>query len=345
MAERVTIFDIAKEAGVSIATVSRVMSGADNVRPSTRAKVMEVAHKYNFRPSMFASSLSKRRSRTLGMLAPLVDNPYYTKLCLAAQQEAQSSGYSIILYQLPAGTHLTRTFTDLLIAKHLDGLLICGDIISETNEQSIVESMRQIRQYMPVVMVCSEKPYGECVCLCNGLDLAMRMSVHHLFHLGHERIAMLGGTGPSENPQTREYAYVDEMKARDLIPYPYTSGASLAEGTLCVLKLLNNLHGREAPSAVVCFNDLVALGALKQFKKLGYRIPEDIALIGCDNQFFADYADPPLTTIDLRIEETARLAVRTLISPGDLPTFHQTLQPTLVIRESCGAYLHKDPMA
>ena len=343
MAERVTIFDIAKEAGVSIATVSRVMAGASNVRPATREKVIDVANKYNFRPSMLASNLSRKVSRTLGILVPLEDNPYYTELSLAAQREAQAAGYSAILYQLPTGGLLNDSFMDLLIARRLDGLLVCGDILSELNEHSFEASLQQLRQHMAVVMITSDRPYEHCVCLCNGLDIATRMSMNHLFQLGHERIAMLGGTGPATNPRTREYTYFSEMTTRGLEPYPYTSGNSLQEGELCVLKLWGSLGERQPPTAMICFNDLIALGALKQCKKLGLRVPEEMALIGCDNQFFADYADPPLTTVDLRIQETARLAVRTLIGPDELPAFHQVMQPNLVIRESCGAHLPHIP--
>lgn len=117
-----------------------------------------------------------------------------------------------------------------------------------------------------------------------------------------------------------------------------TAGESALEGEACVTSLFAQLGGRARPTALVAFNDLVALGSLRQIKRMGLRVPEDVALVGCDNQFFAPYADPPLTTLDLHIEETSRLAMNLLVSAqtANLDGFAQYFEPTLIVRESCG---------
>ncbi len=336
MSDRKTIFDIAEEAGVSIATVSRVMAGSEKVRPTTRDKVMDIIQKHNFKPSMIASGLSKRKSHTIGMVMPLIENPYYAKLCVAAQQEAQRSDISMQLYQMARGTMFTQAFVDLLIGKRMDGLILSGDIASESNNESVMDLMRQVKPYMPLVMIMPLWAHDECVCLTSDLSGGFRMAIRHLIRLGHERIAMVGGTGPTENPGTREYAYVDELTGRGLPVYPFTTGETPADGELCVLKLLSGLEGQERPTALVCFNDLVAMGALRQLKRMGIEVPEGMAVVGCDNLFFAGYTEPGLTTVDFGIEETARLAVRVLMD-GDAVVFRKVFEPTLVVRDSCGA--------
>lgn len=338
MSERVTIFDIAKEAGVSIATVSRVMAGSDKVRPQTRDRVMDIVQKHNFKPSMIASGLSKRKSHTIGMVMPMIANPYYAKLCVAAQQEAQRADYSVLLYQISRGTMFTQGFVDLLIGKRMDGLILSGDISSLTSDQTVMDLVRQVKQYMPLVMIMPLWRHDECVCLASDLAGGVRMALRHLIQLGHERIAMLGGTGPTENPDTREYAYADELMGRGLPVYPFTTGDTAADGELCVLKLLSGLEGQPRPTAMVCFNDLVAMGALRQLRQMGVSVPSEMAVVGCDNVFFAGYTEPALTTVDLGIEETARLAVRVLLSgDGGSGVFRKVFEPTLVVRDSCGA--------
>ena len=105
--------------------------------------------------------------------------------------------------------------------------------------------------------------------------------------------------------------------------------------------MLTNLDRRRWPTALIAFNDLVALGAMKQLKQMGLRLPEDMAIIGCDNQFFCPYTDPPMTSVDLHPEEMARSAVRELLlsHDGDAKTFSMMRDATLVVRESCGARL------
>lgn len=345
MGERVNIFDIAREAGVSIATVSRVVAGSAQVRPATREKVMRIVEKYNFKPSMVATGLSQRTSHTLGMVLPLIDNPFYTQLCLAAQVEAQNMGYSLMLYQVERDTPRGQSFVDMLIGKRLDGMVISGDIISDATYPFISECIAQVRQYMPVVVINPWAMQVQCPCLLSDLDGSMRLAIRHLVRLGHRRIAMIGGNPGSDNPDTREFAYGDEMRRQGLerYIYPLTAGESPTDGELCVFNLLSTAEPGCAPTALVAFNDLLALGAIKQLKRMGLSVPRDMAVVGCDNQFFAPYVDPPLTTVNLRIEDAARNAVRLLAGAQreELGVFQKTFEPELIVRDSCGAGLER----
>ena len=343
MNERVNIFDIAKEAGVSIATVSRVISGSPNVRGATRDKVMRIVSKYNFKPNRIATGLSKKKSHTIGIVLPGIQNPFYTKMWIAAQQEALRQDYTIILYQVSRGDILNQSFIDDLIGKRLDGVVFTDDITSEQSQASVLDCFTQLQQYMPVVMITPSKCDLSCPCLSSDLAGATRMAIRHLMRLGHTRIALIGGNQDNAMENTREWGYLSEVAAQNLSPYPFTTGDTPPEGETCVNKLLTPLSIKERPTALICFNDMIALGAIKQLQRMGYKLPDDMAIVSCDNQFFAPYTNPPLTTVDLRIEDTARQAVHLLThaEAEPLTEFHQLFEPTLIVRESCGASLNR----
>ena len=338
MNEHITIFDIAKEAGVSIATVSRVISGSASVRSATRERVLEVMEKYNYRPSMVATGLSRKKTNTLDTILPLIENPIYSMMCIALQQEAERLNYSTLLFQIARGTMLTPDFTDQLIARRLDGVIFSGDVTDASSNDLALDCMRRLRRQMPLVAINLREVSHELPCLITELAACSSLAIRHLTKLGHRRIALLGGVGDAQLPNTREQGYIDEITRLGLEVYPLTVGEAPLDGEACVSSLFAQLGGRERPTALIAFNDLVAMGALRQLRRMGLRVPEDIALVGCDNQFFARYTDPPLTTLDLHIEETGRLAMNLLVSAqsADLDGFAQHFEPTLIVRESCG---------
>ncbi|MDO4546528.1 MAG: LacI family DNA-binding transcriptional regulator, partial [Clostridia bacterium] len=167
MSDNVTIVDIAKEAGVSIATVSRVLSGAGSVRQSTREKVEAVVERYGYTPNMIAASLNKRKSRALGIVLPFLDNPYYSRLCIAAQNTAQANGYSALLYQMKKGSPIPSEFIDMLIGKRLDGVLFSGDVMDATSKLEATNQVLQLRRHMPVVIINPIMMDVECAKLMN----------------------------------------------------------------------------------------------------------------------------------------------------------------------------------
>jgi len=338
MSEHTTIFDIAREAGVSIATVSRVISGNPSVRAETRERVLAVVAKYNFRPSMVATGLSRKKTHTMGIIIPLMENPFYSKMCVELQLEAERLNYSTLLFQIPRGTMLQQDFLDQLIARRLDGVVFSGDVTDDSSSDSAMESMLKLRRQMPLVAINLRQVCPDLPCLVTDLSECSHLAIRHLHKLGHRRIALIGGVGTAQLSNTREQGYLDEMERLGLEPYPMTAGEDALGGEACVTSLFAQLGGREKPTALVAFNDLVALGALRQLKRMGLSVPGDIALMGCDNQFFAAYTDPPLTTLDLHIEETSRLAMNILVSAqtANLDAFAQHFAPTLIVRESCG---------
>ena len=340
---KITIYDIAREAGVSTATVTRVLSGHPSVRADTRERVQRIIDAHVYTPSASARDLEGRSTRTIGIVMPPVINPYFTRLYNAAYEEAQANGYYAALFQMNENQPIRRELVDELIRRRLGGVIFAGNIWS-SERSGLKEALERLRNYMPVVAVCPPATQLDCICVHSDLVGCSRLPVRHLHTLGHRRIAFIGGSMRLSDASRRGQNFLEELRAIDLPDdpaYHVDCGYDAEGGERAVLRMLTNLDRRRWPTALIAFNDLVALGAMKQLKQMGLRLPEDMAIIGCDNQFFCPYTDPPMTSVDLHPEEMARSAVRELLlsHDGDAKTFSMMRDATLVVRESCGARL------
>jgi LacI family transcriptional regulator len=340
---RITIFDIAKEAGVSIATVSRVLSDSAGVKMETKQNVMKVIAKYDFSPSMIARGLHQRKSNTLGIVLPEITNPFYAELFNSADAEAQRFGYSMLLHRIEQNERVDPSFIDRLIEKRLDGVLLAGGIV-ECPTPEIINILARLQRYMPMMIFAPPIKGLDCIYLYVDLYESSCQSVRHLHALGHRRIALLGGDDSNVSSTEREKGFFDETRRLSLnsnAAYRHETGYTPASGEVGVLKLLSSIPRKEWPTALIAINDLVALGTLRQLHRMGMSVPGDFALIGCDNQFFAQYTIPPLTTVDLHTEELGRAAVKHLLKAREADAIHftQMRESTLIIRESCGAHM------
>lgn len=350
MASSLTIHDIAREAGVSASTVSRVLSDHPNVSQKTRDQVMRVVQKYDFQPNSIARGLQQQRSRTLGIIMPDADHPHYAELFTAAYDQARALGYSLVLYSLHPGERVTEDFINQLIERRLDGVLLTGGCVEVSHYPELATLLSKLQRYMPLVALCSPIPGVECVHIYNDIALGMRLCVRHLSSLGHVRIALLGEAQRAaafRTMQQRLLGFMSEINALGLEPITlHTDLHRPQNGEMAILRLWDQLPEAKRPTALVCTNDLMALGAIRQLARMGLRVPEDVAVIGCDNQFFAAYTLPSITTIDMHTAEHGRLAVRELAAQVDSPggTYHRVYEPSLIIRESCGCQLGRRDM-
>lgn len=345
-----TIYDIAREAGVSIATVSRVMGGRENVSAKTRDKVEKVARRYAYQPSTIARSLEHHMERTIGIVVQDLRNPYYNRMLCAAEEEAQKYGYDVWLYRPPQGEDYSEDdIVDRLIARGLSGAFIAGGIV-EASRADLPGAIHRLRQHMPVALICPPIHNLDCICLYYDLATAAAQVVRHLNMLGHRRIAFVGGAGLLQTSGARGEGFLAalrELGLEDVEKYRHEGGYNPEAGEIGVLKLLGGCEKKEWPTAIVCFNDMVALGALKQLKQMNLRVPQDMAVVGFDNDFFSAYTDPPLTTVDLHPDSQARSAINELMTTGAQTVAPFTLMrdATLIIRESCGVKLGRREFA
>ncbi len=343
MEKKITIYDVAKEAGVSTATVTRVVTGQSNVRALTREKVQQVIDKYGYAPSAIARGLENGQNKTIGIILPEIVNPYFAQLFSAAEEEAQRSGYSVWLRQIPSDAPIDDAVVDEMISRRLNGAFFVGGIL-EASRPGLINALKRLGQYMPIVAICPPQANLNCICLYNDLASCMRHAVQHLHMLGHRRIAFVGGSLQEGGSGARGQGFLEELRILGLPDNPayhHENGFDTESGERAVLRLLSSLDKKVWPTAMIAFNDLVALGAMKQLKQMGLTLPQDMAIIGCDNQFFCPYTDPPLTSMDLHPLEHAKSAIRELLAAQENNTqpFSLMRDSTLVVRESCGAKL------
>ena len=346
MDKKTTIYDIAREAGVSTATVTRVTNGDPRVRASTREKVQRVIDAHAYMPSASARSLERGHSRTIGIIMPAVLNPYFTRVYSIVYDEAAQGGYLCCLFQIQENSPIPQSTVQEIIARRLDGVIFAGNIWS-SERSGLPEALESLRRYMPVVAICPPATELDCICVHSDLVGCSRLPVRHLHTLGHRRIAFIGGSMRTSDASRRGQYFLKELRELGLTDdpaYHVDCGFDAESGERAVLRMLSGLDRRRWPTAMFAFNDLVALGAMKQLKQMGLRLPEDMAIIGCDNQFFCPYTDPPLTSVDLHPEEMARSAVRELLfavenSGSAASSFSMMREATLIVRESCGARL------
>lgn len=347
MPKRATIYDIAKEAGVSTATVTRVVAGDARVRTATREKVQQVIDKWGYVPSAAAHSLDGSCTHTIAVVMPAVSNPYFDRIFDTIYETAQQNGYFAFLLRIAENQPIPREIVDEILRRRMDGAIFAGNIWS-AERSGLSEALNRLRDFMPVVAICPPSTNLDCICIHSDLVNCSRLPVRHLHTLGHRRIAFIGGSVQLGDSSKRGENFMEELRALGLPDYPafhVNSGYDSESGERAVLRILSSLERREWPTAFVAFNDLVALGTIKQLKKMGLRLPHDMAIIGCDDQFFCSYTDPPLTSVDLHPKEMAASAVRELLfthenaSQGGEHPFSMMHEATLVVRESCGAKL------
>ena len=339
----VTISDVAREAEVSVATVSRVLSGG-GASPSTRERVEAAAHRLGYRRVAPDRVPAGTANRSLALVISDLTNPYYAMLCAGAEQAARRAGWPLLVIQ-PEYTGLGEdTLADSVTALPVAGAVLVGTAVEAGETGEIRERLNRVARRMPIVTIGPRVEGVDCVNITSDLSLSVRKSLTHLVTLGHRRISFIGDSGGLRSPSARRRAYYEEMERLGLPADRETStetGFTPQAGESCVNRLFNGVDRERRPTAIIAINDLVALGALRQLQRMGLRVPQDVALIGCDNQFFTPYLDPPLTTVDLHPFDHGASAVEELVSTlkGGGGSYSQIRECSLIVRESCGALL------
>lgn len=338
-----TIYDVAKAAGVSIATVSRVMSGGC-ASASARAKVEAAIAALHYAPSPAASHKTKKSGTgRIALVLSELSNPYFAAMAAGAEKEARRNGYALQICTVNLKNGDAEAVIDRLIEQRPEGAVLVGGII-DNRQACSMESLLRLQRAMPLVTIGPRIDELRSINITSDLSLSVRKSISHLHALGHRRIAFIGGTSDVRSSSIRERAFYEEM---DRLGLPADrslhaeTGYIPQDGEICVSKLFARISPSELPTALIAINDLVALGAMRQLQRMGLRIPDDMAIIGCDNQFFTPYLNPPLTTVDLHPEEHGRSAVSELITlgGGSIVPYSQISECSLIVRESCGASL------
>lgn len=297
------IREVAKLAGVSAATVSRVMNGTANVDDEKRKRVLAAIEKTGFRPNELARALYKKSSRTIGVIVPDIENPFFSELAKAAEEEAYRSGYKILLCNSDNNPQKEAMNIQMLVQMKADGIIIttnCDSTSQVLNDCSI-----------PVVVV-DRKMTGT-----NGTAFIEanhykggRLAAEHLVQCGCRNIVCLRGPVNYTSGRQRYQGYLDICSQYGLkeqsvdCAYDYEAGKRAAE------KLLKQYP--KADGIIAC-NDIVAIAVYKALTKKGFKIPEDIQMIGFDNIKFSRLCTPELTTVSQPIHEMGMMAAGIII--------------------------------
>ncbi len=343
MEKSITIYDIAEEAQVSPATVSRVLTGSAHVSSTKREKIEKLIEKYNFQPNALARSLIKKETKTIGFILPDITNPFFSTVFLEAEKYALSMGYTMILCNsmndnILNVTNIESLYLKALSEKQVDGIIFMGGRINEskTNEEYARE-MNEILQKTPIVMINGKMKGVDCYKVHTDEKVGIYNLVKYLSDLGHKEIGFIGGIKDISSADDKLKAFrksVDKFNMITRKEWIIHSGFSIEDGYMNMEKVLRN---REIPTAIMAVNDFVAIGAINAAEKYGVKIPEDISITGYDGVYLTDLVKPKITTVSQNFSMLGVTAMDVMVKllKGEKVKKETVIQTELLIKESC----------
>ena len=335
MSKRVTMTDVAHEAGVSLMTVSRVVNKKDGVSDETRQRVLEVVDTLGYRPSSIARGLVTKHTNTLGIVVPDIANPFFSSIARGAEQQAYAETYSVFVGNTDEEPKRERAILESLEDKRVDGILLCSSRLDEAELAEVVD------RFPAVVLVSRKLDHDGCVGIILIADeFGGKIATQHLIRSGHRNIGLITGPQISHSTRGRFKGYQIALEQAGLPFNPdwvqYCSPV-IEQGKETAYQLLEK---NPELTALFCHNDLVAVGVLQACEQLGLDVPDDIAIVGFDDVDLAAIVSPALTTLRVDRSEIGRTAMRMLLSQiKDCSETPQeiVLQPELIVRESAPA--------
>ncbi|MDQ3460450.1 MAG: LacI family transcriptional regulator [Deinococcota bacterium] len=327
---KITIADVAKEAGVSTMTVSRVLNRKGEISQSTRDRVQREIDRLGYRPSAVARGLATRRTQTIGLVIPDITNPFFPEIVRGAEDTAWQAGYTIVLCNTVEDHQREAAALERLEDNRVDGVVLCSARLADE------ALLPLIKRHGAAVLINRSAPSGVAGTLeIDDAHGAMR-AVHHLLARGHGTIGLLAGPSDSYSGKRRLQGYTNALETTGGRIDPALIKACTPDeggGTEAAKRLLER---RPDLSALVCYNDLVAIGTLQACAELGVHVPGDLAVIGCDDIRLASLVSPSLTTLRVDKYDLGVQAVRMLLGrmeEGAAP-HERLIKPELVVRAS-----------
>jgi len=330
-----TIQEVARAAGVSVATVSRALSRPDVVADTTRRRVMAAVDALHYAPNAAAKNLRTAQSRRIVVTVPDIANPFFSQVIRGLEEAARIEGYAVVLVDVRYDPEEEARHGEMLRRREADGLIFLGHTIPS----SVADLVRGQKRRAPVVNGCEFSPGIGVPSAHIDNAVAAREMMDYLYGLGHRRIGVV--TGPLVSPLSRDRlagvkASAAKRRAASALTvstgdFSIQSGAAAAEALLAL---------PQRPTALFCFSDEMALGALHAARRLRLRVPQDLSVAGFDDIRFAEYANPSLTTIRQPAAEIGRETVRmlmALIQQRSGVPLQRTLPHSLIVRDSTAA--------
>lgn len=329
-----TLYDVAKLAGVSIATVSRTLSDPRVVHPDTRVRVMEAIDELEYIPNSLARGLATRRSRFVGLIVPDVTNPFFSYVARGCEDMSRSRNYGLALCSAGSQQWEETGVYRLLRERQVDGLILVSPALSESNLPGFIQGI-------PKVFVDHDPGSAEADCICVDNAAGARLAAEHLTEQGHRRLAVVSGFLGTHAEAARLEGFRAALTGRGIeLPEAYIvrGGFDPSEGVKAAA-LLMALDPR--PTAIFASNDMLALGILRGVQAQGYKVPDDVALVGFNDLPFCQFVTPSLTTVVVDKYELGVRAADMLLSRIEQPSLRPqrvSLSIGLAVRESSGAW-------
>ena len=325
-----TIQDVAKAAGVSVATVSRVLNKSSSVSAETEKLVLDAIKQLDYRPNLLGRNLRRTETRLVLALLPNISNPFYSKVVKGIEDIGHKNGYNVMLCNTDADPDREKLYLDLLKNRLADGVIFMAPCLSR-------EELTGIGQRFPVVQCCEYKEGAKVSHVSIDNFAASQKAIRHLVSLGHRRIGLISSKNDFLSTRHREEGYRKVLLDAGLEPddslvvyghYSFYSGLRAMNGLLDL---------KDRPTAVFCISDSMAVGAIRAARERGLRIPQDLAVVGFDNITFAAMCSPMLTTISQPKYDLGATAMELLLKQirgGMKERLDLILDYELIIRES-----------
>jgi len=319
-----TIRDVASTAGVSTSTVSKYMNGIQRFSPGVEAALKSAIEKLGYRSNPQAQAMITGRTGSIGLAVLDISNPHFTSIVKGANRVALAHGYTLLLADVDENPNRERSLLEAL-SRRVDGLLV----YSRLPEQ---EMSWMIALGKPLVFF-GRLEQARLPCVSGDDRRAGFMLAQHLVATGHKRIAYLGFSKSNRNRERLD-GIQSCLASHELNLAIFDCDAPTAKASELVISLI--MLGEQHPDAIVCYNDLMAVGLMAGIQSLGFKVPLHVSVAGFDNIPFARYTSPPLTTVDQQSERMGEAGMHKLLSAigGDSACDVTTLAPQLIVRSS-----------
>jgi len=330
-----TIVDVAHKAGVSIATVSRVIHGSTLVHPTTRARVEQAMAELGYTPNVVARGLVTRRTQAIGLVITSLADPFFPPIVQAIEETALDHGYSVFLC-----TSSNDPAREIAVVRQLRERRVDAIIVAASRVGSLYHAhLEDIK--VPLVLINNEQSGAYTYSVGTDDVAGGRLATNYLLALGHRTIGYIHGPLVKQSTQDRYRGYELTLGERGMKPDPRLVAAGDGQAAGGQKAMHELLQRQPRPTAVFCFNDATAIGALRAVRAAGLSVPGDISIIGYDDIAFAAYTEPPLTTVAQQTHELGRRAmclVLDLLAGKEVTSI--TLLPQLIERDSCARCTH-----
>ena len=322
---------VARRAKVSTATVSRVLNNASVVKSSTRARVVRAIEELKYHPNLHARNLAGGKSRTIGVIASNMENPFFFDIYKTVESDAHARGYEVVVANTDYRSEQLVASIRLMIGRRVAGL---AAIVSEMDPDLIQELTES---HIPVVFYDVGTPRQNITNIRVNYRRGIEKIIDYLHSLGHRRLGFVGHHAMLAPINERMKTVLDAVARNPSLEVRTAADADTLEGGRQAARSL--LASGYEPTAIICVNDITAVGALRELRERGIRVPEDMSVTGFDNVKLSEFCYPALTTVHIPREHIGHIICDRLIPESELRTAAEheiVIDPEFVVRESTG---------